>query len=330
LFTKKQELKATREGFGEGLLEAARNNSSVYAVTADVAGSVGLGAFSKQLPNQFVEVGVAEQNLVTVAAGLAAAGKIPFAAAFAAFSPGRNWEQIRTTICYNNLPVKIVGSHVGVGVGEDGATHQMLEDVALMRVLPNVQVIVPCDAAQARKAALALVSSKKPAYLRVFRQKTPLITDSSTEFAIGKAQVLRGFERGKKNSDACIISCGPTVCEALAAADRLKKSRISATVLNCHTIKPLDGETIMKYAKGAKLVVVAEDHQAAAGLGGAVAEMLSAALPRKMLFIGVNDCFGESGEGGALWKKYKIDAAGIAEKIMAALGRKKPKAKKKN
>ncbi len=320
-FLSNPNLKATREGFGEGLLEVARKNKFVYAVTADVAGSVGMSEFSKELPMQFVEVGVAEQNMVTVASGLAAAGKIPFAAAFAAFSPGRNWEQIRTTIAYNNLPVIVVGSHVGLGVGEDGATHQMLEDIALMRVVPNMQVIVPCDAIQAKKSVAALVSSKKPAYLRVFRQKSRVMTTEQTEFKIGKIQVFKEYEKSASAgtsvgaNSVCIISCGPQLFEALIAAEQLKKSKLNVAVLNCHTIKPLDSETILKYAKNAKLVVVVEDHQIAGGLGGAISEFLSANLPKKMLFIGMNDSFGESGYDKSLYKKYKFDANGIANQI---------------
>jgi transketolase len=315
-------LKATREGFGEGLLEAAKKNNSVYAVTADVAGSVGMSVFSKELPNQFVEVGVAEQNLVTVSAGLAAAGKIPFAAAFAAFSPGRNWEQIRTTIAYNNLPVVVVGSHVGLGVGEDGATHQMLEDIALMRSIPNMQVIVPCDAIQAKKSVSAIVASKKPTYLRIYRQKSAIMTTNETEFKIGKIQIFKEYEKGTKanaSNTVCIISCGPQIYDSLVAAEQIEKSGINSAVLNCHTIKPLDGETIVKYAKNAKLVVVVEDHQIAGGLGGAVSEFLSANLPKKMLFIGMKDSFGESGDDKSLYKKYGLDANSIANKIRIAL-----------
>jgi len=309
----KVELKATREGFSEGLLIAARADKRIYAVTADLAGSIGMSKFSEEFPSRFVDVGVAEQNLVTVSSGLAMGGKIPFAAAFAAFSPGRNWEQIRTTICYNDVPVKIVGSHVGLGVGEDGATHQALEDVALMRVLPNMQVIVPCDAIQAKLATIAIAKTNFPTYLRIFRQKTPIITNEKTEFVIGKAQV---FREGK---DICIIACGPIMCNVLDAAKKLSNFKINSTVINLHTIKPLDVETILKYTKNVKLVITVEDHQIAGGLGGTIAELLSSKFPKKILMLGVNDRFGESGSVEELYKKYKLDSQGITKDILNAL-----------
>ncbi|MFA6074100.1 MAG: transketolase C-terminal domain-containing protein [Candidatus Woesearchaeota archaeon] len=307
------EKKATREGFGEGLLDAARENNKIYAITADLAGSVGMTKFSEEFPTRFVDVGVAEQNLVTVCAGLALGGKIPFAAAFAAFSPGRNWEQIRTTICYNDQNVKIVGSHAGLGVGEDGATHQMLEDVALMRVLPNMDVIVPCDSIQAKKATIAIAKTNKPTYLRVFRQKTPILTTEDTEFKIGKIQL---FSKGK---DVVIISTGPILANVMDSSKQLEKSKIFCTIINCHTIKPLDEENILKHVSDAKLVVVVEDHQIAGGLGGAIAELLSKNNPKKMLFLGINDVFGESGTDVELYKKYKLDSQGITDSIISEL-----------
>ncbi|MGV8163032.1 MAG: transketolase family protein [Candidatus Nanoarchaeia archaeon] len=321
---KKEELKATREGFSEGLLQAAKTNSKVYAVTADLALSVGMSKFSEEYPLQFVDVGVAEQNLVTVASGLAMGGKIPFAASFAVFSPGRNWEQIRTTIAYNNRGVIIVGSHVGLGVGEDGATHQALEDVALMRVMPNMQVIVPCDSIQAKKATIELAKNPKPSYLRIFRQKTPIISTEDTEFKIGKVQVLR------EGKDVCILSNGPIICTAIIAAEELKKYKISCSILNVHTVKPLDEETILKYATSSKMVVVIEDHQVAGGLGGAIAELLSSKYPKKILFIGVNDSFGESGLDQELYKKYKLDSLSIVKRIKEEfLSKKLPKKNEK-
>jgi transketolase len=310
---KKAEKKAIRDGFSEGLLEAAKNDERIYAVAADVASSVGMKEFSEKYPERFVEVGVAEQNLVTVASGLAMAGKIPFAASFAMFSPGRNWEQIRTTICYNDQPVKVVGSHAGIGVGEDGATHQALEDIALMRVIPNMEVIVPCDAIQAKKAAIAIAKTKSPTYIRIFRQKSEIITTEKTEFVIGKMQV---FREGK---DVCIISCGPIMCDVLGAADKLDAANISCSVINCHTIKPLDEDTLIRYAKKSKLIVVVEDHQTTGGLGGAIAEKLSAKYPKKMLFIGIKEAFGESGSQEELYKKYKLDAIGIFNTIREEL-----------
>jgi transketolase len=309
----KAEKKAIRDGFSEGLMDAAKNDERIYAVAADVASSVGMKEFSEKYPDRFVEVGVAEQNLVTVASGLAMAGKIPFAASFAMFSPGRNWEQIRTTICYNDQPVKVVGSHAGIGVGEDGATHQALEDIALMRIIPNIEVIVPCDAIQAKKAVIAIAKTKSPTYIRIFRQKSEIITDEKTEFTIGKMQVFR------EGNDVCIISCGPIICNVLEAAEKLSASEISCAVINCHTIKPLDEDTLIKYAKKSKLIVVVEDHQINGGLGGAIAETLAKLYPRKMLFIGMNESFGESGSEQELYKKYKLDATGIFNTIKEEL-----------
>lgn len=321
-------LKATREGFSEGLIEAAKNDERVYAVCADLSSSVGMKEFTEQFPSRFVEVGVAEQNLVTVASGLAAGGKIPFAASFAMFSPGRNWEQIRTTICYNNQPVKIVGSHAGLGVGEDGATHQALEDIALMRVIPNMQVIVPCDATQTKKATIEIAKTKNPTYLRIFRQKTPIITKESDDFAIGKIQVID--EGNEKRNNVTIISSGPILCNVIEAKKLLSKSKISCAVLNCHTIKPLDEQTILKFAEKSDAIAVVEDHQITGGLGGAIAELLSSKLPKKIIFIGMNDSFGESGSDKELYAKYKLDSAGISKKIKNELQKKNKNLKKIN
>ena len=303
-------MKATRTGFGEGLVEAAKKNKNIYALTADLSESTGLNEFKKKYPKRFVETGVSEQNLVTVASGLACIGKIPFATSFAAFSPGRNWEQIRTTICYNNQPVKIVGTHTGLGVGEDGATHQMMEDIALMRSLPNMQVIVPCDFEQAKKATIEISKTKFPTYLRLGRQKVSQITDSKTEFKIGKAQVM------KQGKDITIIACGPMVHEALKAAEELKKKKVSATVINLHTIKPIDKKTILQYAKKTKKIITVEDHQIHGGMGSAVAEVLSQEHPKKIIFIGIKDTFGESGPYEKLYKKYGLTSTHI---IKAAL-----------
>lgn len=308
----KTKLKATREGFGAGILKAAKKNKNVVALTADLAGSIGLKEFKKIFPQRFIEVGVAEQNLVTVASGLALSGKIPFATSFAAFNPGRNFEQIRTTICYNNQPVIIVGSHVGLGVGEDGATHQMLEDISLMRSLPNMQVIVPCDFEQAKAAVLEIVKKPKPTYLRVNRQKSALITTSKTKFEIGKAQIM------KTGKDITIISNGPMLAEALIAADELKKQKISAEVINIHTVKPIDSVAIVKSAKKTKRVLTIEDHTIYGGLGGAVAEVLSEKHPTRMKIMGL-ETFGESGPASELYKKYHLtakDIVSVAKKII--------------
>jgi len=300
-------MRATRKGFGQGIVEAAKRNSAVCALTADLTGSTGLNDFEKNYPKRFFQVGVAEQNLVTVASGLAHVGKIPFATSFAAFSPGRNWEQIRTTICYNNQPVKIVGTHTGLGVGEDGATHQMMEDVALMRTLPNMTVIVPCDFEEARKATLALVKTKKPAYLRLGRQKVPDITKKSDKFVIGKANVLR---RGNKIT---IIACGPMVSTALQAANNIK----GAEVINLHTIKPIDKQTILRSVKKTKKVITIEDHQIHGGMGSAVAEVLAQSnLNFKMKLMGIKDEFGESGPKNQLYDKFKLTSKHIIKEAL--------------
>lgn len=309
------ELKSTREGFGEGLLIAAKQNVAVWALTADLAGSIKLKEFSEKYPERFVDTGVSEQNLVTVASGIAATGKIPFATSFAAFSPGRNWEQIRTTICYNNQPVKIVGSHTGLGVGEDGATHQALEDIALMRVLPNIDVIVPCDFNQAKKATIAVSKTNKPTYLRLTRQKSPLLTKETDKFEIGKAQTL------KQGKDVTIIGYGPILTEALKAAEELKKEKINCCVINMHTIKPIDEKTILTQIQKTKKILTIEDHQIHGGLGSAVSEVLSekANMKYKLKILGVKDSFGESGTAEELYDKYELTSKYIKQEIKKLL-----------
>lgn len=299
---------ATREGFGRGLLQAAINDERVVGLCADLTESTKMDAFAREFPHRFVQVGVAEQNLVTVASGLAAVGKIPFAASYAAFSPGRNWEQIRTTICYNHQPVKIVGSHVGLGVGPDGATHQMLEDIALMRTLPGIVVVSPCDSIEAEKATLAIAQSNDPTYLRLHRDKTPIITKSSDAFVLGKAQVLR------TGSKVTLIATGPIVAVALGVAEKL-----DAEVINVATIKPFDTQTILKsVAKTGKAVTI-EDHQIVGGLGGLVAETLSEHLPSPLLRLGVKNRFGQSGEPDELRREYGLDEESVLERILGWL-----------
>lgn len=306
---------ATREGFGAGLLELGKKNPQVVALTADVGGSTKVSDFAAAYPERFVQVGVAEQNLVTVASGLAAEGKIPFAAAFGAFSPGRNWEQIRTTICYNNVPVHVVATHTGLSVGEDGATHQILEDIALMRSLPNMTVVIPADYEQAYKATLAVAKHNAPTYMRLSRASFPKFTTARTPFVLGKADVYRS---GK---DVTLLATGTQVYEALMAAEMVRDV-LSVEVINVHTIKPLDSATILRSARKTGLVVTAEDHQINAGLGGAVAELLSEQLPTRLVRVGVQDRFGESGPDVALWKKYGIDRTGIARVLKAAAKKK--------
>ncbi|MFP4567711.1 MAG: transketolase C-terminal domain-containing protein [Candidatus Woesearchaeota archaeon] len=316
LFQKGIDCDSTRAGFGRGLVELGKVNDNVWALTADLAGSTCMSGFMNTFPERFVQVGVAEQNLVTVASGIASMGKTVFASSFAAFAPGRCWEQIRTTICYNNQPVVVVGSHTGLGVGEDGATHQMLEDISLMRVLPNMVVVVPCDAIQSEKATLALAKNNAPAYLRVARQKAPTMTLASTSFKLGEAQV---FVEG---SDLVIFACGPIIFEALLAANELKKKKISVAVINVHTIKPLDNKTIIKYAKKCGAFITLEDHQVAGGLGSVVSECLSRNYPVLGEFIGMNDEFGESGPADELFWKYGLTSDRIITKALKLLSKK--------
>jgi transketolase len=310
LFTDKEKKASTRDGFGLGILAAGEKDKNVVVLAADLAGSLKLGEFIKKYPERFVQVGVAEQNLVTVASGLAHIGKIPFVTSFAAFSPGRNWEQIRTTICYNNQPVKIVGGHTGLSVGEDGATHQMLEDIALMRVLPNIQVIVPCDFTQAKQATQAIAKTRMPAYIRLTRHNTSIILSEKESFEIGKIQVL------KEGTDLVIFACGPLVYDCLKAANELEKE-LSIMVVNVHTIQPLD-TTIIQLAKKTKKILTVEDHSIKGGLGSAIAELLSKEYPVKITMMGM-DGFGESGKETELYAKYGLHAKGIMEKIRSTL-----------
>ena len=295
-----------RKGFGRGLLQAGKDNSDVVAACADLTDSTQMSLFKAEFPNRFIEIGVAEQNLVTVGSGMAAMGKIPFVSSYAAFSPGRNWEQIRTTICLNNQPVKIVGSHAGVSVGPDGATHQMLEDIALMRVLPNMIVIAPGDSLEAEKATLAMAQNKHPNYLRLAREATPIITTADTPFEIGQAYVYR---QGK---DVSLIATGTMTYQALLAAEKLAGHGIEAEVVHVPTIKPLDDETILKSVKKTGAVVTAEEGQIAGGLGGAISELLSENHPVPVKRVGMKDRFGESGTPEQLLLHFGLDANHIA------------------
>ncbi len=300
------DLEPNRKGFGRGLLEAGKHNEDVVAACADLTESVQMHLFREAFPERFVEIGVAEQNLVTVGSGLAAMGKMPFVSSYAAFSPGRNWEQIRTTICLNEQPVKIIGSHAGVSVGPDGATHQMLEDMAIMRALPNMTVIAPCDSVEAEKATIALANYKKPAYMRVAREAIPILTTKDTPFEIGKAYV---YDVG---TDVTIIATGTMTYQALLAAEILYKEGIDAEVIHCPTIKPLDAATILKSIKKTKHVVTAEEHQITGGLGGAIAEFLAEHYPAPMRRVGVHDRFGESGKPEELFEHLGLTAKHIA------------------
>ncbi len=294
-----------RKGFGRGLKKAGELDVNVVAACADLTDSTQMSLFRDAFPERFVEIGVAEQNLVTVGSGLAAMGKIPFVSSYAAFSPGRNWEQIRTTICLNNRPVKVVGSHAGVSVGPDGATHQMLEDIALMRVLPNMVVIVPGDSIEAEKATLAMARDERPNYLRLAREATPIITTDKTPFEIGKAYVYT------PGTDVTIVATGSMTYQAMVAAEQLFKDGVDAEVVHVPTIKPLDAETILKSVRKTGCVVTAEEGQIAGGLGGVIAELLAEEYPAPMLRIGMKDRFGESGEPNELLEYFGLDAKHI-------------------
>lgn len=296
----------TRKGFGKGLLEAGRRDNNVVALCADLTDSTQISLFRDAFPERYVEVGVAEQNLATVGSGLAAMGKIPFVSSYAAFSPGRNWEQIKTTIALNDLPVKIVGAHAGLYTGADGATHQMLEDIALMRVMPNMVVVVPGDAVEAEKATLALAVDKRPAYIRLAREATPVLTTDKSPFEIGKAYVYT------EGADVTIISTGTMTYQAMVAAEMLFKDGIDVEVIHCPTIKPLDAVTILKSVQKTKAAITVEEAQINGGLGGAVAELLAEEFPVPMKRIGVRDRYGESGKPEELLNLHGLTAKHIA------------------
>ncbi len=311
---------ATRQGFGEGLLKAGEENENIVALSADLTESTKANLFADRFPERFIQVGVAEQNLVSVASGMALMGKIPFATSYAIFNPGRNWEQIRTTICYNNQPVKIIGSHGGLSVGPDGGSHQMLEDIALTRVIPNLVVISPCDAIEAKKATVECAKTQDPTYIRLARNNTPIITTDETQFEIGKAQIVFVPEVGLAHVG--IIATGPILYKALIAAHELEKMGTKVKVMNLSTIKPLDTEAVITLAKETKAIVTVEDHQIAGGMGSAVAECLASNYIVPIEFVGVDNKFGQSGTPSELEKYYKIDTPDIIEKAQKVLKRK--------
>ena len=318
ILTPEVEKKPTRDGFGLGTIEAGKKDERVVVLSADLAESVRAEWFQKEFPERYIEIGVAEQNLATVAAGLANYGKIPFFASYAAFLPGRNWEQIRTTIALNDVPAKVCGMHAGVQTGPDGATHQMLEDIALMRAMPNMIVIVPADSEEGRKATYEAAFNGKPTYLRFGREKMPVMTTADTPFEIGKAYYLWKAEK----PDVAIVGCGPLLYEALLAAKALEKEGVSVSVVNSHTVKPLDEKIIVEAAREAGAVVTVEEHQVTGGLGGAVAECLAKTHPVPIEFIGMQNEFGQTGSAAELIKHYKLDAAAIAEAARKVLKRK--------
>ncbi len=302
----KAEVEVMKKGYGRGLAKAGEDDPLIVALSSDVVGSTGTDAFTNKFPERFVEVGIAEQNLVAVASGMARMGKKPFAAAYAAFSPGRNWEQIRTTICINDMPVRLVGTHAGLSDAPDAATHQILEDIALMRSLPNMTVIVPADSIEAEKATLAVAGYDHPSYLRIARDDTHTITTAETPFKIGKAQV---FEQGR---DVTIVATGRMTYYALLAADTLYKDGIEVEIIHCPTIKPLDAETILQSLRKTKAVVTAEEAQINGGLGAAVAELAGENYPVPLVRIGVKDRFGESGSPSELFNKFGLTQKHIA------------------
>jgi len=309
LYSNDVEKEPIRAGFGRGLKAAGELDENVVALCADLTDSTQMGLFKEAFPKRFIEVGVAEQNLVTVASGLARAGRVPFTSSYAAFSPGRNWEQIRTTAALNDQPVKIVGSHAGVSVGPDGATHQMLEDIALMRVLPNMVVVAPGDSLEAEKATLALAENGKPSYLRLAREKTPIFSTEAAPFELGKAYVLR------EGSDVSLFGTGTMTYQLLVAAKILEARGVSAEVVHVPTIKPLDTETLLASARRTGRIVTAEEAQAAGGFGSAVAELLSDKLPMPVKRIGINDRFGESGNPDELIEYFGLSGEKIAESV---------------
>jgi len=318
LLDKDVEQAPLRQGYGEGLLQAGKEDENVVALCADLTGSTKTAIFSKVFPERFVEMGIGEQSMASVASGMAAMGKIPFIASYAMFSPGRNWEQIRTTICYNNSNVKIAGAHAGVSVGPDGGTHQAIEDIAIMRVIPRMTVIAPCDAIESRKATYAAAKMMGPVYLRFAREATPIITTEESPFEIGKANLLRNPE----NPQVAVIACGPMVYNALIAAEELSKEGIEVSVLNNHTIKPMDEEAVIAAAKKAGAVVTVEEHQVKGGMGSAVAEVLAKKNPTLIKFVGVQDRFGESGAPEELIEHFGIGISHIKEAIKKAVKRK--------
>ena len=303
-----------REGFGKGLLEAGKKNKNVVALVADLGSSTRADIFGKHFPLRYFQVGITEQHMMSAAAGMAVVGKIPFVNSFAAFSPGRNWDQLRVSVCYSNLNVKIHSSHAGITVGEDGATHQALEDIAITRVLPNIVVLVPCDSREAKNATIAAAQYNGPVYIRTSRSKVPLIS-ADEPFSIGKIKILR------KGLDVTIVACGVLVSQALLAAKELEQKGITAEVLNASTIKPFDKKTLLKSLRKTKCCVTAEEHQLAGGLGSLVAEITSKNFPVPIEMVGMKDSFGESGKDSELLIKYTMTSKDISKAVLKVCSR---------
>jgi transketolase len=309
-----------RNGFGVGLVVAADENENVVGLCADLTESTKMDAFAKKYPNRFVEMGIGEQSMASVASGMAAMGKVPFLTSYAMFSPGRNWEQIRTTICYNDRNVKIVGSHAGVSVGPDGGTHEAIEDITITRVIPKMTVIVPCDSIEAKKATIAAARMTGPVYIRLAREQTPIITTEETPFEIGKSQVF--FRPEELEIKAGIIACGALVYNSLRVAKEFESQGVGIAVLNLPTIKPLDEEGIVRFVEesGGRIVTV-EEHQIRGGMGSAVAELLAKKRPTPIEFIGVDDKFGQSGTPDELIEHYGMGFTSIKEAVLRVLER---------
>ncbi len=322
IFEKNNKQIPIRRGFGEGLVLAADMNKNIVGLCSDLTESTTMNLFKEKYPDRFIEIGIAEQNMASVASGMAAMGKIPFITSYAMFSPGRNWEQIRTTICYNDRSVKIAGSHAGVSVGPDGGTHQAIEDIAITRVIPNMVVISPCDAIEARKATMACSQTKEPTYIRLARNATPLITTDESPFEIGKAQLLFEPEKNKK-AEVGIIATGALVHKALKVAQALEKEGKFVKVLNLSTIKPLDENTIWTLAHEAGAIVTVEEHQIAGGMGSAIAECIAKHYPVPIEFIGIKDKFGQSGTPEELIEYYGMGEKDIKEAVIKVMLRKK-------
>ncbi len=316
LFDPKIEQVPTRNGFGDALLELGEKNKDVVVLTGDLAESTRSLAFGQKYPQRFFEAGIAEQNMMSIAAGLALSGKIPFISSYAVFNPGRNWDQLRISVCYSRANVKVAGAHAGVSVGPDGATHQALEDIAITRVIPNLIVIVPCDYHETKKATIAAAAINGPVYFRFAREKTPVFTTPASPFKVGRAETL------KEGKDVVIVGAGPILYEALLAAKQLS-AKINVGVLNLHTIKPIDRAALIKAAKSAGAIVTIEEHQAIGGIGGAVSEILSENYPVPIKRVGVLDRFGESGEPGQLIEKFGLGSKSIARAAIDVMRLKK-------